>query len=149
MHDKIFFQFFKHFWFPQSVGFLLLKSLKIFTVGKILYLSADHHAGWPLCKLWEHRARSIQPKFRPVRPRKEDHLKRPVFSKLFRLDRTDPLSLGPKFAEFWLNGSRPSFLGPRPRLLSLLPSLKREREFCVFTPPTQRHRLKFLDVAAR
>ena len=73
----------------------------------------------------------------------------PVFSKLFRLDRTDPLSLGPKFPEFWLNGSRPSFLGPRPRLSSLLPSLKREREFCVFTPPTQRHRLKFLDVAAR
>ena len=71
-----FFQFFKHFWFPPSVGFLLLKSLKIFTVGKILYLSADHHAGWPLCKLWEHRARSIQPKFRPVRLRKEDHLKR-------------------------------------------------------------------------
>ena len=48
----------------------------------------------------------------------------PVFSKLFRLDRTDPLSFGPKFPEilvewiaphfsrsdrleFWLNGSRP------------------------------------------
>ena len=29
---------------------------EIFTVGKILYLSADHHAGWPLCKLWEHRS---------------------------------------------------------------------------------------------
>ena len=49
-----FFQFFKHFWFPLPVRFLLLKSLKIFTVGKILQLSADHHAGWPLCKLWEH-----------------------------------------------------------------------------------------------
>ena len=73
----------------------------------------------------------------------------PVFSKLFRLERTDPLSLGPEFPEFWLNGSRPSFLGPRPRLSSLLPSLKREREFCVFTPSTQRRRLKFLDVAAR
>ena len=31
----------------------------------------------------------------------------PVFSKLFRLDRTDPLSFGPKFPEIWLNGSRP------------------------------------------
>ena len=29
------------------------------------------------------------------------------------------------------------------------PSLKREREFCVFTPSTQRRRSKFLDVAAR
>ena len=31
----------------------------------------------------------------------------PVFSKLFRLDRTDPLSFGPKFPEILLNGSRP------------------------------------------
>ena len=31
----------------------------------------------------------------------------PVFSKLFRLDRTDPLSFGPKFTKFWLNGLRP------------------------------------------
>ena len=103
---------------------------------------------------WNLGARSIQPKFRPVRPGKEDHLKRwtiffetfpvgpnrsiefwteisgnfgrdpfdqnsnwsdrekwstskggPVFSKLFRLDRTDPLSFGPKFPEIlveWL-----------------------------------------------
>ena len=29
----------------------------------------------------------------------------PVFSKLFQLDRTDPLSFGPKFWKFWLNGS--------------------------------------------
>ena len=51
----------------------------------------------PQRKLW---ARSIQPKFRPVRPGKEDHLKRwTCFSKLFRLDRTDPLSFGPKFPE--------------------------------------------------
>ena len=40
------------------------------------------------------RAWSIQPKFQPVRPGKEDHLKRWTrFSKLFRLDWTDPLSL--------------------------------------------------------
>ena len=44
-------------------------------------------------------ARSIETKFQPVRPGKEDHLKRGVFSKLFRLDRTDPLSFGPKFPE--------------------------------------------------
>ena len=44
MHDIVFFQFFKHFWFPLPVCFLLLKSLKIFTVRKILQLSADHHA---------------------------------------------------------------------------------------------------------
>ena len=30
-----------------------------------------------------------------------------MFSKLFRLDRTDPLSFGPKFPKIWLNGSRP------------------------------------------
>ena len=47
------------------------------------------------------RARSIQPNFRPVRPGKEDHLKKVdhFFSKLFRLDRTDPLSFGPEFLE--------------------------------------------------
>ena len=62
-------------------------------------------------------ARSIQPKCQPVRPGKvgrdpfnqnsdrSDREKRttskggPVFSKLFRLDRTDPLSCGPKFPE--------------------------------------------------
>ena len=45
-------------------------------------------------------ARSIQPKFQSVRRGKEDHLKRWTrFSKLFRLDRTDPLSFGPKFPE--------------------------------------------------
>ena len=43
-------------------------------------------------------ARSIRPKFRPVRPKKDDHLKRWTrFLKLFRLDRTDPLTFGPKF----------------------------------------------------
>ena len=31
----------------------------------------------------------------------------PVFRKLFRLDRTDPLSFGPKFTKFRLNGLRP------------------------------------------
>ena len=36
----------KHFWFPLPVRFLLLKSLKIFTVGKMLQLSADHHCLW-------------------------------------------------------------------------------------------------------
>ena len=41
MHDIIFSIFFKHFW----VRFLLLKSLKIFPVGKMLQLSAGHHAG--------------------------------------------------------------------------------------------------------
>ena len=46
-----FFLFFNHFWFPLPVRFLLLE---IFTVGKILQLSADHHTGWLLCKLWEH-----------------------------------------------------------------------------------------------
>ena len=47
-----------------------------------------------------HWARSIQPKFQPVRPEKWSTSKGgPVFSKLFRLDRTDPLSFGPKFPE--------------------------------------------------
>ena len=46
-------------------------------------------------------ARSIQPKFQPVRPGKDGTTSKggPVFSKLFRLDRTDPLSFGPKFPE--------------------------------------------------
>ena len=34
----------------------------------------------------------------------------PFFSKLLRLDRTDPLSFGPKFPEILLNGSRPTTL---------------------------------------
>ena len=69
------------------------------------------------CSVETVRARSIQPKFQPVRPGKvgrdpfnqnsdrSDREKRttskggPVFSKLFRLDRTDPLSFGPKFPE--------------------------------------------------
>ena len=74
-----------------------------------------------LTSLESQGARFIQPKFQPVRPGKVVHLKRftnlvprtflgkspgdevegePVSSKLFRLDRTDPLSFGPKF---WLN----------------------------------------------
>ena len=41
----------------SSAGALLAskKSKNIFTVGKMLQLSADHHAGWSLCKLWEDR----------------------------------------------------------------------------------------------
>ena len=46
-------------------------------------------------KLW---ARTIQTKFQPVRPGKVVHLKRRTrFFETFRLDRTDPLSFGPKF----------------------------------------------------
>ena len=40
----LFFSMFKHFSFPLPVRFLLLKSLKLFTVGKVLQISADHHA---------------------------------------------------------------------------------------------------------
>ena len=51
-------------------------------------------------KFLRPRARSIQPKFRPVRPEKRTTSKGgQVFTKLFRLDRTDPLSFGPKFPE--------------------------------------------------
>ena len=49
MHYIIFFHF-----FIISSAVWLLTSIKIFTVGKILELSSDHHIGWPLCKLWEH-----------------------------------------------------------------------------------------------
>ena len=28
---------------------------ELFTLEKVLQLSADHHARWPPCKLWEHR----------------------------------------------------------------------------------------------
>ena len=52
---------------------------------------------WDLLLYW---AGSIQPKYQPVRPGKVVHLKRVTrFSKLFRLDRTDPLSFGPTFPE--------------------------------------------------
>ena len=43
---------------------------------------------------------AIQQKFPPVRPEKWSTSKGgPVFSKLFRLDQTDPLGFGPKFLE--------------------------------------------------
>ena len=62
--------------------------------------------------LW---ARSIQPKFQPVRPGKRTTLKGgPVFSKLFRLDRTDPLSFGPKFPESLVEWIAPSTRGRSP-----------------------------------
>ena len=38
----------------------------------------------------------------------------PVFSKLFRLDRTDPLTFEPEFWKFWVNGSRPLNRGGLP-----------------------------------
>ena len=68
---------------PLLAGYLLL--------GIVFYLCET-------MKMW---ARSIQPKFRPVRQGKWSTSKGgPVFfSKLFRLDRTDPLSFGPKFSE--------------------------------------------------
>ena len=68
---------------PLLAGYLLL--------GIVFYL-------WETMKMW---ARSIQPKFRPVRQGKVVYFKRwtSFFSKLFRLDRTDPLSFGPKFPE--------------------------------------------------
>ena len=46
---------------------LLLASIKIFTVGKMLLLSADHHAGRRLCNLWEHRF-SVPDLVYPPRP---------------------------------------------------------------------------------
>ena len=91
------------------------KTLKVLGIWSLDFLTSLESQG----------ARSIQPKFQPVRPGKVVHLKRwtnlvprtflgkspgdevegkPVFSKLFRLDRTDPLTFGPKF---WLNWSRP------------------------------------------
>jgi len=55
-------------------------------------------------------ARFVQPKFRPGPtgqsgpPFEVDQF----FIKLFRLDRTDPLTFGPKnFRKFWSNGPRP------------------------------------------
>ena len=49
-----------------------------------------------------------QPKFRPVRPGKVVHVKRWKTSKPFRLDRTDPLSFGPKFPEILVEWIAPS-----------------------------------------
>ena len=47
--------FFFQFVIISSAGSLLAS--KIFTLGKILQLSADHHARLPLCKMWaKHRS---------------------------------------------------------------------------------------------
>ena len=54
----------------------------------------------------------------------------PVFSKLFRLDRTDPLSFGRKF---WLNGSRPMvqpFQNQFPIILQEASGCAPTKEFC-------------------
>ena len=92
-------------------------------------------------------ARSIQPKSRPVRPGKvgrdpfnqnsnrSDREKwstskgGPVFSKLFQLDRTDPLSFGPKFPEIlveWIAplGFRITVVMRVPDSLSCIPDSK-------------------------
>ena len=45
--------FFCSYWLISSTGSLLAS--KMFTLGKTLQLSDDHHTRWPLCKLWEHR----------------------------------------------------------------------------------------------
>ena len=59
--------------------------------------------------LGKHWARSIQLKFQPVRPGKVVHLKRwTLFSKLFWLDQTDPLSFGPKFPEILVEWITPT-----------------------------------------
>ena len=45
------------YYFLQLLNYFLCASLlasKIFTVGNMLQLSADQHAKWLLCKLWEH-----------------------------------------------------------------------------------------------
>ena len=58
-------------------------------------------------------ARSIQPKFRLSDGEKWSTSKGgPVFSKPFQLDRTDPLSFGPKFPEILVEWIAPQ---PRPR----------------------------------
>ena len=60
------------------------------------------------------RARSIQPKFRNRSDRKKWSTSKggPVFSKLFRLDRTDPLSFGPKFPEILVEWIAPYVYDP-------------------------------------
>ena len=54
--------------------------------------------------------RFVQPKFRPVVPAKVVHLLRwtGFFVKLFRLDRTDPLTFGPKFREILVEWTAPT-----------------------------------------
>ena len=45
--------FSSNYWLISSAGSLLAS--KMFTLGKTLQLSDDHHTRWPFCKLWEHR----------------------------------------------------------------------------------------------
>ena len=54
MHDIIF-SIFEAFLISSAGSLLASKKSKIIYYGKKVQLSADHQAGWPLCKLWEHR----------------------------------------------------------------------------------------------
>ena len=49
MYDIIFF----NYWIISSAGSLLASEISYF-LKNTLQSSADHHARWPLCKLWEH-----------------------------------------------------------------------------------------------
>ena len=51
---------FFNYWIISSAVSLL--GSKIFTMGEILQLSADHLARWLLCKLWEHRTSFLSPR---------------------------------------------------------------------------------------
>ena len=95
-----------HFWFSarfliaftcccRSVNYCTLRWFKAFKRESSNFL---FNRKWPDFLKYPGRDPFIQNCDRSERK------KGPVFSKLFRLDRTDPLRFGRKF---WLNGSRP------------------------------------------
>ena len=59
----------------------------------------------------------------------------PVFSKLFRLDRTDPLSFGPKFPEILVEWIAPRNLGVRDFILFNLPLFSFRTELLIAPEP--------------
>ena len=113
-------------WFRDCIPDIIApcKGIRIPESGKFLLVEPGIRKIF-LCGIWNPGVRSIQPKFRPVRPGKVVHLKRCVFSKLFRLDRTSPSSFGPKFPEilveriaplgFEIRNTRSNYCNPESR----------------------------------
>ena len=95
-------------WFRDCIPDIIApcKGIRIPESGKFLLVEPGIRKIF-LCGIWNPGVRSIQPKFRPVRPGKVVHLKRCVFRNFSGW--TEPVHrvLDPSFRKFWSNGSRP------------------------------------------
>ena len=100
--------------------FITFTSPKPYQVKYVIFFQACERG--EILQILQSGARSIQPKFQPVRPRKVVHLKSgPVFSKLFRLDQTYPLSFGPKFPEILVEWIAPLICSESGWYFTILP----------------------------